>query len=142
MEPPGPDSRPFICNLADGKATAARPADAGLIGDTPSKPVGGGEELAWGADSRTIFFTLRKADRNEPMSTNLDIYSWLVDSRLMPANLTEDNQATHTLPTPSPDGNWPAYLAMARPGYEPHRPAPLPPHPATRPPTKPTPPRH
>src|SRR3546814_14565683 len=93
MEPPGPDSRPFICNLEGGKATAARPADAGLIGDTPSKPFGGGEELAWGADSRTIFFTLRKADRNEPMSTNLDIYSWLVDSRLMPVNLTQDNQA-------------------------------------------------
>src|SRR3546814_7022576 len=101
MEPPGPDSRPFICNLADGKATAARPADAGLIGDTPSKPFGGGEELAWGADSRTIFFTLRKADRNEPMSTNLDIYSWLVDSRMMPVNLTEDRSEEHTSELPS-----------------------------------------
>src|SRR3546814_4591024 len=51
-------------------------------------------------------------------STNLDIYSWLVDSRMMPVNLTEDNQATDTLPTPSPDGKWLAYVAMARPGYE------------------------
>lgn len=117
-ETPGTYSRPFIFNLADGKATAARPADAGLIGDTPSKPFGGGEELAWGADSRTVFFTLRKADRNEPMSTNLDIYRWLVDSRMMPVNVTADNQATDTLPTPSPDGKWLAYAAMARPGYE------------------------
>ena len=117
-ETPGTYSRPFIFDLVDGKATAARPADAGLIGDTPSKPFGGGEELAWGADSRTVFFTLRKADRNEPMSTNLDIYSWLVDSRMMPVNLTKDNQATDTLPTPSPDGKWLAYVAMARPGYE------------------------
>ncbi|WP_338425730.1 S9 family peptidase [Sphingopyxis kveilinensis] len=117
-ETPGTYSRPFIFNLADGKATTARPADAGLIGDTPSKPFGGGEELAWGADSRTIFFTLRKADRAEPMSTNLDIYRWLVDSRMMPVNLTEDNQATDTLPTPSPDGKWLAYAAMARTGYE------------------------
>ena len=117
-ETPGTYSRPFIFNLADGKATAARPADAGLIGDTPSKPFGGGEELAWGADSRTVFFTLRKADRNEPTSTNLDIYRWLVDSRMMPVNLTQDNQATDTLPTPSPDGKWLAYAAMARPGYE------------------------
>src|SRR3546814_4077022 len=53
-----------------------------------------------------------------PMSTNLDIYSWLVDSRMMPVNLTQDNQATDTLPTPSPDGKWLAYVAMARPGYE------------------------
>src|SRR3546814_20373860 len=52
------------------------------------------------------------------MSTNLDIYSWLVDSRMMPVNLTEDNQATDPLPTPSPDGTWLAYVAMARPGFE------------------------
>lgn len=117
-ETPGTYSRPFVFNLDGGKATAARPVDGGLIGDSPSKPFGGGEELAWGADSRTVFFTLRKADRNEPMSTNLDIYSWLVDSRMMPQNLTADNQATDTLPTPSPDGKWLAYAAMARPGYE------------------------
>jgi len=117
-ETPGTYSRPFVFNLDGGKATVARPVDGGLIGDSPSKPFGGGEELAWGADSRTVFFTLRKADRNEPMSTNLDIYSWLVDSRMMPQNLTADNQATDTLPTPSPDGKWLAYAAMARPGYE------------------------
>lgn len=117
-ETPGTYSRPFVFNLVDGKAVMDRPVDAGLTGDSPSKPFGGGEELAWGADSRTVFFTLRKADRTEPMSTNLDIYSWLVDSRMMPTNLTQDNQATDTLPTPSPDGKWLAYAAMARPGYE------------------------
>jgi dipeptidyl aminopeptidase/acylaminoacyl peptidase len=117
-ETPGTYSRPFVFNLEGGKATVARPIDAGLTGDSPSKPFGGGEELAWGADSRTVFFTLRKADKDEPTSTNLDIYSWLVDSRMMPVNLTADNQATDTLPAPSPDGKWLAYAAMARPGYE------------------------
>jgi dipeptidyl aminopeptidase/acylaminoacyl peptidase len=117
-ETPGTYSRPFVFNLEGGKATTERPVDAGLIGDSPSKPFGGGEELAWGSDSRTVYFTLRKADRNEPMSTNLDIYSWLVDSRMMPVNLTETNEATDTLPTPSPDGKWLAYAAMARPTYE------------------------
>jgi dipeptidyl aminopeptidase/acylaminoacyl peptidase len=117
-ETPGTYSRPFIFNLEGGKATTERAVDAGLIGDSPSKPFGGGEELAWGADSRTVFFTLRKADKDEPTSTNLDIYSWLVDSRMMPVNLTQDNQATDTLPTPSPDGKWLAYAAMARPSYE------------------------
>ena len=117
-ETPGTYSRPFVFNLVDGKAVMDRAVDAGLTGDSPSKPFGGGEELAWGTDSRTVFFTLRKADRNEPTSTNLDIYSWLVDSRMMPQNLTADNQATDTLPTPSPDGKWLAYAAMARPGYE------------------------
>jgi dipeptidyl aminopeptidase/acylaminoacyl peptidase len=117
-ETPGTYSRPFVFNLDAGKATTPRAVDAGLTGDSPSKPFGGGEELAWGADSRTVFFTLRKADKDEPRSTNLDIYSWLVDSRMMPVNLTADNQATDTLPTPSPDGKLLAYAAMARPGYE------------------------
>ena len=117
-ETPGTYSRPFVFDLVDGKATTPRAVDAGLTGDSPSKPFGGGDELAWSADSRTVFFTLRKADRDEPTSTNLDIYGWLVDSRMMPVNLTADNRATDTLPTPSPDGKWLAYAAMARPGYE------------------------
>ena len=117
-ETPGTYSRPFVFNLEGGKATTERAVDAGVTGDSPSKPFGGGEELAWGTDSRTVYFTLRKADRNEPMSTNLDIYSWLVDSRMMPQNLTEANAATDTLPTPSPDGKFLAYAAMARPTYE------------------------
>ncbi|WP_432770768.1 MAG: S9 family peptidase [Sphingopyxis sp.] len=117
-ETPGTYSRPFVFNLADGKASVARPLDAGLIGDTPSKPFGGGEELAWGPDSRTVYFTLRKADKDEPTSTNLDIYRTLVDARMPPINLTEVNAAVDTLPTPSPDGKWLAYAAMARPSYE------------------------
>ncbi len=117
-ETPGTYSRPFVFDLVDGKATAARAIDGGLVGDTPSKPFGGGEELAWGTDSRTVYFTLRKADRDEPRSTNLDIYQAKVDARIAPINLTEANQATDTLPAPSPDGKWLAYAAMERPGYE------------------------
>ncbi|NIJ36516.1 dipeptidyl aminopeptidase/acylaminoacyl peptidase [Sphingopyxis panaciterrae] len=117
-ETPGTYSRPFVFDLAGGKATAERAIDGGLIGDTPSKPFGDGSELAWGPDSRTVYFTLRKADRGEPTSTNLDIYKVLVDARMPPLNLTEANQATDTLPAPSPDGKWLAYAAMARAGYE------------------------
>jgi len=49
------------------------PADA-LTGDTPTKPDGGNEDLAWAADSRSVFFVTRRSDRNEPRSTNLDIW--------------------------------------------------------------------
>jgi dipeptidyl aminopeptidase/acylaminoacyl peptidase len=117
-ETPGTHSRIFVLNLADGQASVARPISAGLVGDAPSKPFGGGEELAWGSDSRTVYFTLRKADRDEPTSTNLDIYRALVDARIAPVNLTADNLATDTLPTPSADGKFLAYAAMARAGYE------------------------
>lgn len=92
--------------------------DASLVGDIPSKPFGSGEELAWGPESRTLYFTMRRSNEMEPRSTNLDIYKLLVDARMMPVNLTAENQATDTMPTPSPDGQWLAYAAMARPTYE------------------------
>lgn len=84
------------------------------IGDTPSKPFGGGEEIAIAGD--TIFYTLRKADRDEPLSTNLDVYSASATGETI--NITADNLATDTMPTPSPDGKYLAYAAMKRAGYE------------------------
>jgi dipeptidyl aminopeptidase/acylaminoacyl peptidase len=118
-ETPGIHSRAFAFNLnSDGQLDPTPFAIApGLVGDTPSKPFGGGEELAWSADGETVYLTLRIADRSEATSTNLDIYAAPVVGGGA-VNLTQDNQALDTLPTPSPDGRWLAYAAMARPGYE------------------------
>lgn len=118
-ETPGVYSRAFTVALgSDGKLVGEAAAIAPeLVGDTPSKPFGGAEELAWSTDSRTVFFTLRIADRNEPTSTDLDIYSAPATGGAA-TNLTDANQATDTLPTPSPDGRTLAYVAMARPTYE------------------------
>ncbi len=111
-------SRLFQYPLANGKLSGmGQPVTGALVGDAPSKPFGGGEEIAWAEDGNSAFFTLRLADRNEPNSTNLDIYQTRLDGS-EPANLTATNKAMDTLPTPSPDGKWLAYAAMARPGYE------------------------
>ncbi|WP_120716887.1 alpha/beta hydrolase family protein [Tsuneonella amylolytica] len=122
-ETPGEYGRAFAFPLTGGKATGAGvpldgPAgDDALVGDTPTKPFGGGEEIAWSADSRGVFFAARKSDATEPRSTNIDL--WFNDlSGRAPINLTKDNEATDTLPAPSPDGKWLAYAAMERPGYE------------------------
>jgi dipeptidyl aminopeptidase/acylaminoacyl peptidase len=117
-ETPGTHSRAFVFDLVNGTAAAGRSVSGSLVGDTPSKPMGGGEELAWSADSKSVFFALRVADRNEPLSTNLDIYQAAADGTAPPVNLTATNAATDTLPAASPDGKWLAYAAMARPGYE------------------------
>lgn len=90
----------------------------GLVGDTPSKPFGGGEEVSWSADGRTVYFALREAGRIEPLSTNLDIFSVPADGSAAPVNLTDANDATDTQPSVSPDGRKLAYFAMRRPGYE------------------------
>jgi dipeptidyl aminopeptidase/acylaminoacyl peptidase len=115
----GDRSQLFVLPLsAQGATGNGTPVIGQLIGDTPSKPFGGGEELAWSADGKTIYFALREAGRIEPISTNLDIFAAPADGSAAPVNLTPDNDGTDTLPTVSPDGKWLAYVSMARAGYE------------------------
>ena len=106
---------PLTTTGAPGNGVAVM---GGLIGDTPSKPFGGGEEVGWSPDGRVIYFALREAGRIEPLSTNLDIFSVPADASAPPTNLTDANDATDTQPSVSPDGRKLAYLAMRRPGYE------------------------
>lgn len=115
----GTRSQLFVLPLtATGAAGDGTAIGGALIGDTPSKPYGGGEEVAWSADSRTVYFALREAGRIESTSTNLDIFSAPADGSAPPTNLTADNKATDNLPTVSPDGRSLAYFAMKRPGFE------------------------
>ena len=121
-ETPGNYSRAFAFGLDSlGRIAGAGVAVDGptgiLTGDTPTKPMGGAEELAWAADSSGIFFIARQADRNEPLSTNTDLWHSPLDGGA-PHNLTAANKGTDTLPAPSPDGQWLAYASMARAGYE------------------------
>ena len=113
----GTRSQLFVVPLSKQNGDST-PLVGKLIGDTPSKPFGGGEEVAWSADGRTVFFALREAGRIEPTSTNLDIFSVPADGSAQPTNLTPDNDGTDNLPTVSPDGKWLAWVSMKRPGYE------------------------
>jgi dipeptidyl aminopeptidase/acylaminoacyl peptidase len=116
---PGVRSRLFAFPIAGGKLSGVGvPIEGSLVGDTPSKPFGGGEEIAFSPDGRTIYFALREAGRTEELSTNLDIFAAPADGSAPPVNLTSANKATDTFPTMSPDGRTLAYVAMARPGYE------------------------
>ncbi|MCW3796771.1 S9 family peptidase [Sphingomonas sp. BN140010] len=116
---PGTRSRIYTFPIEGGRLTGMGVrVTGGLVGDTPSKPYGGGEEISWSRDGRTVFFALREAGRIESTSTNLDIFSAPADGSAAPTNLTDANDATDNLPTVSPDGRTLAYVAMARPGYE------------------------
>ncbi len=116
---PGIYSRIFTFPMADGRPQGGGVSvSSSLNGHAPTRPFGGGEEIAWSPDGYTLYFTLREAGRGEPNSTNLDIYAVPADGSAAPENLTAANRATDTLPAPSPDGRWLAYAAMARPGYE------------------------
>ncbi|QNN65467.1 S9 family peptidase [Sphingomonas rhizophila] len=116
---PGVRSRIFSYPVVGGKLTGGGVRVTGsLVGDTPSKPFGGGEEIALSKDGRTVYFALREAGRIEPTSTNLDIFAAPADGSAPPVNLTADNDGTDNLPTLSPDGRTLAYFSMARAGYE------------------------
>ena len=116
---PGVRSRIYAFPIEGGKLTGMGVRLTGeLEGDTPSKPFGGGEEIAFSPDGRTVYFALREAGRIEATSTNLDIFASPSDGSAPPTNLTDANDATDTLPAVSPDGRTLAYVAMARPTYE------------------------
>lgn len=116
---PGTRSRLFAFPIAGGKVTGKGvPVSGALVGDTPSKPFGGGEEIAVSNDGKTAYFALREAGRIEATSTNLDIFAAPTDGSTAPVNLTAPNGGTDTLPTLSPDGRTLAYVSMARAGYE------------------------
>ncbi|QDH33412.1 S9 family peptidase [Porphyrobacter sp. YT40] len=120
---PGTHNRIFTFPLVDGKAQGpGAPADGfdpatGITADTPTMPFGGGEEIAFAPDGKTLYFTARLANAEEPRSTNLDIYAADLTGAA-PRLLTAGNLATDTTPAVSPDGRYLAWLAMERPTYE------------------------
>jgi dipeptidyl aminopeptidase/acylaminoacyl peptidase len=115
----GTRSQLFVLPMANGKASGyGKAIEGALVGDSPSKPFGGGEEVSWSADGKTVFFALREAGRIEPLSTNLDIFATPADGSAAPTNLTDANDGMDNLPTASPDGKYLAWFAMKRPGYE------------------------
>jgi dipeptidyl aminopeptidase/acylaminoacyl peptidase len=115
----GKRSQLFVLPLTAAGARGNGKAVVGpLVGDTPSKPFGGAEEVSWSPDGKTLYFALREAGRIESTSTNLDIFEVPADGSRAPVNLTVDNKATDNQPVVSPDGRTLAWFAMRRPGYE------------------------
>lgn len=113
--------------------------------ECPVKPFGGAEQLAWSTDSKTIAYTSRKKTGiNYAISTDTDIYLYNIESKqavniCKPANYKEPeinmtksmkNQAVNSEenlknnpgydvnPEFSPNGQYVAWLSMARNGYE------------------------
>lgn len=115
----GRRSHLFVVPLNDD-GSAGKPVDVsrGLDADVPSKPFGGPEEITFTPDGRGVVFTAREAGREEPWSTNFDLFHAPAAGSAAPRNLTADNPAWDTQPVFSPDGKTLAWLAMRRPGYE------------------------
>lgn len=117
----GRRSRLFVTALPSSKgkpANTAIPLTDSLDGDVPSKPFGDAGEYAWSPDGRTLVASIRVAGREEPWSTNFDLYQLSADGSGAPKNLTAANKAWDTGPVFSADGKTLYYRAMKRPGFE------------------------
>jgi dipeptidyl aminopeptidase/acylaminoacyl peptidase len=87
--------------------------------DAPTKPFGGGEELAVSADGAALVFTAKVLPGSEgAWKTDTNLWTVPLDGSTAPRCLTSANPAVDTQPAFSPDGRTVAYLAMVRPGYE------------------------
>jgi acylaminoacyl-peptidase len=90
----------------------------GFDGDVPTKPFGGDEDFVISPDGRSVIFSAKVAGRDEPWTTNFDLWSVPIDGSRAPDDLTAPNKAWDAAPLFSRDGKWLAYRAMKRPGFE------------------------
>ncbi|MGE4366854.1 prolyl oligopeptidase family serine peptidase [Thermomonas sp.] len=111
-------NRVFAARLGgEGMLTSATLLSGDIRGDIPSKPFGDLSDFAWSPDGKTVAMSVRQANREEPWSTNFDI--WLVNADGSGArNLTAANKAWDATPVFSADGKTLYYRAMKRPGFE------------------------
>ncbi|MET4679451.1 dipeptidyl-peptidase 5 [Stenotrophomonas rhizophila] len=111
----------FVAPLPAAKAAAVKGASAisaTLAGDAPSKPFGGNDDFTWSPDGKTVVAAIRVAGKQEPWSTNFDLYRLDAEGKQAPVNLTASNPAWDAGPMFSADGKTLYYRAMKRPGFE------------------------
>ncbi|WP_448129752.1 prolyl oligopeptidase family serine peptidase [Stenotrophomonas rhizophila] len=111
----------FVAPLPAAKAAAVKGASAisaTLAGDAPSKPFGGNDDFTWSPDGKTVVAAIRVAGKQEPWSTNFDLYRLDAEGKQAPVNLTASNPAWDAGPVFSADGKTLYYRAMKRPGFE------------------------
>ena len=116
---------PFVAPFDGHSAGQAKDILEGLPYESPMKPFGGIEQLAWSPKGDKIAFTCRmKTGLAYAVSTDSDIYEYDLASgqyvNLCKPSEAEANQfmGYDTNPQYSPDGRYLAWQSMERDGYE------------------------
>ncbi len=111
-------SHVFVADFADGTVKNTKDIMPSEPFDSPQKPFGGMEEIAWTPDGKGIAYTCKKlVGKKYAFSTNSDIYLYNTESGEV-KNLTEGMLGYDKTPVFSPDGNKMAWLSMERSGFE------------------------
>lgn len=109
---------PFVADFDGSGISNVVDILAGEPYESPLKPFGGMEQLAWNTTSDKVAYTSKKKTGKEySLSTNSDIYVYDLKNK-QTVNITEGNMGYDTNPKYSPDGRYIAWLSMERDGYE------------------------
>ncbi len=109
---------PFIADYSDSGISNIVDILEGQPYESPMKPFGGIEQLAWAPNSDKVAYTCRKKTGLEyAISTNSDIYIYDLQTKAT-VNITEENKGYDMNPQYSPDGKYIAWQSMERDGYE------------------------
>lgn len=109
----------FIADYAAGKQiTNGKDIMEGERWESPVRPWGGVEQIAWTKDSKQLIYTSRKKVGVEyAESTNTDLYAYNLENGKT-TNLTEGMMGYDKNPVISPNGKYMAWESMEREGYE------------------------
>ena len=109
---------PFVADFDGNNISNIQDILDGEPYESPMKPWGGIEQLAWSPSSDKIAYTCRKkTGLAYAISTNSDIYIYDLATKKT-ENITEENKGYDTNPQYSPDGKYIAWQSMERDGYE------------------------
>ncbi|MDR0742861.1 MAG: S9 family peptidase [Tannerella sp.] len=108
----------YVGNIISGKVTAVEDIMPGEPWDSPMKPFGGTEEIAWSPDGKTIVYTCKKLTGKEyAFQTNSNLYAFDTDTK-QTGLLTPDMPGYDKCPQFSPNGKTLLWLSMKRAGFE------------------------
>jgi dipeptidyl aminopeptidase/acylaminoacyl peptidase len=108
----------FVADYKKGKISGGKDIMEGERFDSPMKPWGGNEQIAWSPDGMTLAYTYKKKVGKEyALSTNSDIYLYNVETGKT-INFTSGMMGYDQNPVFSPDGKKLAWESMERDGYE------------------------
>ena len=109
---------PFVADFDGNAISNVTDILEGEPYESPMKPWGGIEQLAWSPSSDKVAYTCRKkTGLAYAISTNSDIYIYDLASKET-KNITEENKRYDAKPQYSPDGKYIAWQSMERDGYE------------------------
>ena len=84
--------------------------------ETPLKPMGGAEQIAWSNDGNEIAYTCKK-DPDYALNTNSDVYVYNLKTGET-KNISKDMMGYDMNPLYSPNGKYIAFISMEHNGFE------------------------